>query len=170
MGARLAWLLVGAAFLVGTTWLATSGPVSLEDAVLFGGADLAFVALTPVVLRRWRMVLDPDALYLVFVRVRRVELARIVDAKVVPRDGLTFVLDDGTTESFGALGNAAWSHRRRTATRADLAARGVLGAAALARGEEPPAEYRLPPMKGLKRVAVEDGVVALVVGVIAGSW
>lgn len=168
--ARLAWVLFVGVFLIGTSWLATSDPLSLRDGIVFGCADIAFVALSPVVLFRWRMVLDSDVLYLVFLRVRRIEVRRIVEAKVVPREGLTFVLDDGGTQSFGALGNNAWAHRRKTATRADLAARAVLVAAATARGEDPQAEYRLPPMKGLKRAMVEDGILALIVGLVAGNW
>lgn len=162
-------LLVGV-FLVGTSWLAARGPLSLRDGIVFGCADIAFVALSPVVLFRWRMVLDSDALSLVFLRVRRMEVRTIVEAKVVPREGLTFVLDDGGTESFGALGHNAWAHRRKTATRADLAARAVLAAAAAARGEDPPAAYRLPPMRGMRRAMVEDGILALVVGLVAGNW
>ena len=168
--ARLAWVLLATVFLTGTTWLAMNGPLSLKDGILFGCADIAFISLSPVVLFRWRMVLDSEVVSLVFLRVRRIELGRIVEAKVVPREGLTFVLDDGSTESFGALGNNAWAHRRKAASRADLAARAVLVAAAAARGEEPPVEYRLPPMKGLKRAAVEDGIWALVVGLIVGNW
>ncbi|WP_207024801.1 hypothetical protein [Phycicoccus sp. DTK01] len=168
--ARLSWVLLVTVFLVGTTSLAMSGPLPTKDGLLFACADIAFISLSPVVLFRWRMVLGSDVVSLVFLRVRRIELRRIVEAKVVPREGLTFVLDDGSTESFGALGNTAWAHRRATASRADLAARAVLVAAAEARGEEPPLAYRLPPIKGLKRAAVEDGIWALVVGLIVGNW
>jgi hypothetical protein len=145
------------------------GPLSLKAGTLLGCADIAFISLSPVVLFRWRIVLDSDVVSLMILSVRQIELRRIVEAKVVPREGLTFVLNDGSTESFGALGNNAWAHRRKAASRADLAARAVLVAAA-ARGEALPVEYRLPPMKGVKRAAVEDGIWPLVVGLIVGNW
>lgn len=166
---RLAWLVLGVAFLAGTGWLASDGALSLRDKVLFGAADVAAVTPLPVVLFRWRMVLEADALYLVFLRVRRVPVRDIVDAKAVPKDGLTFVLRDGQTESFGALGNTAWGHRRASPTRADLAARAVLRAAAEARGEEPPGDYRLTPMRGLRKAAIEGGIWAAIVGLLIGN-
>ncbi|KAA1422222.1 hypothetical protein FE697_013715 [Mumia zhuanghuii] len=168
-GHRLSGLLVGAAFLAGTTWLASNGELSLKDKILFGAADITLVILLPVMLFRWRMVLDRDAVTFVFLRVRRVPIEEIVDAKTVPRDGLTFVLRDGGQESFAGLANSAWGHRRTTPTRADNAAREVLCAAAAARGEIPPADFRLPPMRALKRAAVEGGIWAALVALFVGN-
>ena len=87
----------------------------------------------------------------------------------MPREGLTFVLSDGREESFGAVGNSAWGHRKKTATRADLAARAVLCAAATALGEVPASDYRLPPMKGLRKAAIEGGIWAAIVGFLLSS-
>lgn len=169
VGLRLTWLLLGAVLLAGTAWLASDGELSLKDEIMFGTGDISAVILLPVVLFRWRMVLDRDAVYFVFLRVRRVPVEEIVDAKTVPREGLTFVLRNGRRESFGALANSAWGHRRETPTRADRAARVVLCAAAAARGEVPPADFRLPPMRGLKRAAVEGGIWAAIVGLFVSN-
>jgi hypothetical protein len=160
---------MGAAFLAGTTWLASEGGLSVRDKIAFGSADVAAVTLLPIVFFRWRMVLESDDLYLVFLRARRLALREIVEAKSVPGDGLTFALSDGRTESFAAVANSAWGHRRRTPTRADLAARAVLCAAARARGEVPPMDYRLPPLRGLKKSAVEGGIWATIVGLFLGN-
>lgn len=169
VGLRLAWLLLGTALLVGTAWLASDGELSIKDKVMFGTGDIGAVTLLPVVLFRWRMVLDCDAVYFVFLRVRRVPVEEIVEAKTVPRDGLTFVLRNGREESFGALANSAWGHRRETPTRADRAAGAVLSAAAAARGEAPPADFRLPPMRGLRRAAIEGGIWAAIVGLFVSN-
>ena len=169
VGLRLSWLLMGAAFLAGTAWLASEGGLSLRDKIAFSAADVAAVTVLPIVFFRWRMVLDNDHLCLVFVRARRLAVREIVEAKSVPGDGLTFVLSDGRTESFAAVANNAWGHRRRTPTRADLAARAVLCAAARARGDVPPMNYRLPPMRGLKKAAIEGGIWAAIVGLFVGN-
>lgn len=169
VGLRFSWLLIGAAFLAGTAWLASEGGLSLRDKIAFGAADVAAVTVLPIVFFRWRMVLDSDDLHLVFLRTRRLAVREIVEAKSVPGDGLTFVLSDGRTESFAAVASSAWGHRRTTPTRADLAARAVLCAAALARGEVPPMNYRLPPMRGLKKPAIEGGIWAAIVGLFLGN-
>ncbi|QKE84201.1 hypothetical protein [Arthrobacter sp. NEB 688] len=167
---RLGWIVLASTFLVGTSWLATTGELGRSEVVVFTLTDATLVGLTPVVLLRWRMVLGVDALSLVFVRVRRIDLRDVVGAKVLPREGLTFVLDDGTTQSFGGLANSRLAERRAVPSRADRAAHAVLAAAAVVRGEDPPAQYRLPPMRGLRRVLVEDGILALLVAMVAGSW
>lgn len=169
-GLRASYLLIAAAFLVGTTWLYLGGDVlSLRDKVMFSVADLSAVSLLPLILFRWRLVLDRDELSFVFVRVRRLAVRDIVDAKCVAKEGLVFVCSDGTTESFGALGNTAWGHRRTSPTRSDLVARKVLCAAATARGDVPPSDFRLGPLRGVKRAAVEGGIAAFVLGLILGE-
>ncbi len=45
----------------------------------------------------------------------------------------------------------------------------MLCAAASARGEVPPSDYRSPPMMGLRRAVIEGGVWALIVGFHFGS-
>jgi hypothetical protein len=169
VGLRVSWLLIVVALLAGTAWLASGGGLSFRDRIVFGAADVAAVTLLPVVFFRWRMVLDSDDLYLVFLRARRLAVREIVEAKSVPRDGLTFILTDGRTESFAAVANTAWGHRSTTPTRADLAARAVLCAAARARGEAPPTDYRLPPMRGLKKAALEGGIWAAIVSLFVGN-
>jgi len=170
VGLQLTWLVICVAFVAGTAWLALSGGgLSAKDKITFGSADLAAVVFLPVILLRWRMVLEHNELILVFLRARRIPLRNIVGAKTVPKQGLTFVLADGQEHSFSALGNTAWGHRRTEATRADLAARTVLTAAAQARGEVPEFGYRLPPMRGLKKAAIEGGIWAMIVGFFLGN-
>ena len=101
------------------------------------------------------MVLDRDELSFVCVRVRRLAVRDLVDARCVAKEGLVFVCRDGTAEAFGALGNTAWGNRRTSPTRSDLVARTVLCAAARAPGEVPPTDFRLGPLRGGKRAAVE---------------
>ena len=169
-GLRAAYLLVGLAFLAATVWLALDGgPLSSKDLVEFSVADLVVVVGLPIVLFRWRLVLEADELILVFVRVRRLAVREIVEAKCVAGRGLVFVCKDGSEQSFGALGNTAWGHRRKDPTRTDLAARQVLSAAATARGEAPPVDYRVPPLSGLKRAAIKGGIVAFVIGLFLGD-
>jgi hypothetical protein len=45
----------------------------------------------------------------------------------------------------------------------------VLCAAATARGEVPPVGYRLPPVSGLKRAAIEGGIASFVIGAFLGD-
>lgn len=169
-GLRAAYSLLGLAFLTGTVWLASDrGPLSSKDLVEFCVTDLVVVVGLPIVLFRWRLVLEADELIFVFIRVRRLPLGEIVQAKCVARRGLVFVCRDGSDQSFGALGNTAWGHRRKHPTRADLAARTVLCAAAAARGEIPPVDYRLPPLSGVKRAAIEGGIAAFVIGLFIGD-
>lgn len=163
-GLQIAWLVVCLAFLAGTTSLHAHGGLSTKQTVLYAVSDVCIVIFLPVMRFRWRMVLDPDELVFVFLRVRRLPLAEIVEAKSVVRQGLVFVCKDGTEESFGALANSARAHRRDTPTKADLAARTVLCAAARVRGEPAPVDYRLPPLSGVRRAALEGGVVAFILG------
>jgi hypothetical protein len=168
--ARAAYLLLGLAFLAGTVWLATDGgPLTPKDMVEFSTGDLLVLVGLPIVLFRWRMVLEPDELIFVFFRERRQCLREIVEAKCVARRGLVFVCKDGSDQSFAALGNTVRGHRRKNPTRTDLAARAVLCAAATARGEVPPVDYRLPPMSGLKRAAIEGGIAGFVIGLFLGD-
>jgi hypothetical protein len=170
VGQQLACLAIGLGFIGASAWLTVDpADTSMRDRVLVGAAGVLAVVLLPVCLFRWRMLLKQDELVLVFLRTRRLPLREIVAAKTVPRQGLTFVLADGQEDSFGALVNSAWAHRRKEATRADLAARTVLIAAAQARGEVPDFGYRLPPMRGLKRAAIEGGIWAGIVGFFLGS-
>lgn len=145
---------VGAGYL----WLLREGDLSVAQHVLYAATVGSCAFLLPFVLFRWRLVLEPDELIRVFVRTERVPLREVVAAKVVPREGLVFECADGTTLSFGACGNSAWAHRRHHASRADLIARTVLRAAATARGEDAPHDYRLPPVKGLRQAAAEYGL------------
>ncbi len=153
---------------VGYVWSLSEGLTLGKH--LYYGALATFGAVTvPVVLFRWRLVLEPDELIRVFLRVRRVPIRDIVAAKVVPREGFVFVCADGSELSFGALGNSPWSYRRAEPTRADLVARAVLCAAARQRGEEPPLDFRLPPPTGFVRAAIEVGIWAAVIGLVTGG-
>ena len=170
VASRAAYLLLGLAFLAGTAWLASDGgPLSPRDLVMFAVGGLIAVIGLPIVLFRWRMVLEPDELLLVFVRVRRLPLREIVGAKCVAKQGLVFVREDGSEESFAALGNTAWAHRRAKPTPGDLAARAVLCAAARVRGEVAPVDFRLGPVSGIRRAAVEGGIAAFVIGLFLGE-
>jgi len=166
---RLAWLVTGAALMAGTLWLVADGDLSRIQLLTFAAATLVGVVLLPVVLFRWRMVLERDELLLVFLSVRRLPLSEVVGAKMIAREGLTFVCEGGREESFGALGNTAWGHKSEVPTRADLAARTILIAAAEARGEVPPLDYRLPPMGGLKKAALRVGIWTAIVSLILGD-
>jgi hypothetical protein len=168
-GTRAGYLLVGLGLLLGSLWLATHGPISTGHRVEYVVVDLAIVLGLPVVLLRWRLVLEQDELVLVFVRARRLDLREIVAARCVAKQGLVFVCADGSEHSFAGLGNSAWGHRRRHPTRADLAARAVLCAAATARGEVPPVDFRLPPLSGRLQAALEGGVVAFLLGLVLGD-
>lgn len=161
-------MLLGAFLVGGSTWmLSESGPMSVGSLLKFGLADLATLLVLPVALLRWRLVLEPDELILVFLRVRRLPLQDIVEAKCVAGRGLVFVCRNGVEESTQLVGNTAWAHRRKRPTRADLLARAVLCAAADARGDAPPVDYRLAPTSGLKRAALKGGLVALIIGLLA---
>ncbi|GAA4103868.1 hypothetical protein GCM10023066_53100 [Nocardioides kongjuensis] len=170
-GLRIAWLVIGVLFVSGTTWLYLDGEVLSDgDVPLFAVSDLVAVVVLPVVLLRWRLVLTGDELVRVFFRIRRIPLREVVDARNVSRQGLTFVCADGRELTFGGVANSAWGHRRTTPTRADLVARAVLSAAATAQGEEPPVDYRLPPMTGLKQEIIEQGIVGGIVGGIVAFF
>jgi hypothetical protein len=167
-GLRLAGLVIGVLFVGTTVWLYADGEVlSNRDVLLFGVADVVAVVVLPIVLFRWRLVLEDDELVRVFFRVRRLPLHQVVEARNVSRQGLTFVTADAQQMSFGGLGNSAWGHRRSRPGRADLVARAVLCAAAAARGEEPPVDYRLPPMSGLWAAIIEGGIWGAIVGFLA---
>jgi len=164
-GLRITWLVVGILFVSGTVWLYLDGEqLSDREILLFATADLVAVVVLPVMLLRWRLVLVDEELIRVLFRVRRIPVREIVEARNVARQGLTFVTADGRELAFGGLGNSAWGHRRGKPTRADIVARTVLCAAASARGEEPPFDYRLPPMTGLVQAMIEHGIAA---GIIA---
>jgi hypothetical protein len=161
---------LGAAFVAATIWLTAGGEeLSVRDILLLVGVSLLSLVGVPIILFRWRMILEPEELLLVWASVRRVALVEVVDAKCVANQGLVFVLRDGSEEAFGALGNTAWDHRRRNPTTADLAARAVLCAAATARGEDPPIDFRLPPLRGLKKAAVRGGIVSAILGFLLSS-
>ncbi|WP_182377175.1 hypothetical protein [Nocardioides sp. WS12] len=136
----------------------------MKERILYGTGAVTLLSLLPVVLFRWRIVVERDDLLLVFLRVRRVSLKEVVEAKSVAREGLVFVCRDGSEHSFGGLGNSAWAHRRKWPTHTDLVARDVLQAAAGARGEEGPLDYRLPPVRGLMAAAMQWSVGAAIVG------
>ncbi|MGZ4524230.1 MAG: hypothetical protein ACXVXO_12570 [Mycobacteriaceae bacterium] len=107
-GNRAVALLVGLAWLAGTTWLAQSGPASPKEMIEAAVGDLFVLIALPIALFRWRMVLEYDELVCVFIRVRRLNLREIVDAKCVAKQGLVFVCKDGSEHSFGAVGNGRW--------------------------------------------------------------
>jgi hypothetical protein len=160
----------GLACLAGVTWLLLAGgPLSVvqEIACVLGGISLV-VAVPPAVLR-WRLVLERDELVFVFLTTRRLPLREIVDVKSAGNDGLVFTCSDGTQESTSLLGNGLRSHRRANPTQSDLAARAVLCAAARARGEVPPTDFRLPPVKLTKRSLAGGFVLAFVVSLLLGG-
>ena len=164
-GLRITWLIIGVLLLATTIWLYADGEVLTDrDVLLFGVADLLAVVVLPVVLLRWRLVLEDDELARVSFRVHRLPIHQVVEARNVSRRGLTFVTADGRQMTFGGLGNSAWGHRRSGPTRADLVARAVLCTAAAARGEEPPVDYRLPPMSGWWAAIIEGGGWGAIVG------
>lgn len=160
---------LGAAALLLTYWLYSTGePLSLRDRIVFPACDLMAVVLVPVAVLRWRVVLEPDELIFVFLRVRRLALREIVDARCVANRGLVFVCRDGSEEATELLGNSFRGHRRVRPTRSDLAARTVLCAAARLRGESPPYDFRLGPIAGRKEAMIEGGIWALIVGIFLG--
>jgi hypothetical protein len=156
---------VGLAFVATASWLLFGGgPLSLRDRIEFTAGDLVALVVLPVALFRWRLVLERDELAFVFLRVRRVALRDIVEAKCVAGRGLVFVRGDGSDESTQLVSNSAWGHRRKRPTRADLIARTVLCAAAESRGEAPPVDYRLPPLSGLRRASIRGFIAAILIG------
>ncbi|BBH18624.1 hypothetical protein Back2_29110 [Nocardioides baekrokdamisoli] len=169
VGSRAALTLTGIVLLGATITLAITGPMTTKSWLIFTLGDCAWIVGIPVVLFRWRLVLSATELSMVFLRTRRIPVRDIVEVKCVARQGLVFVTRNGHEESFGAFGNSIWSQKRSTPSKADLVAREVLRAAAVARGEEPDLDYRLPPITGLKRAAIEGGIWAAIVGIFLGS-
>ena len=142
--------------------------LSLKQIAMLAVAAAILVAL-PVELYRERLVLETEELVFVGWRVRRLTLREIVDARCVAGRGLVFVCEDGAEEPFAALGNTAWGHRRKRPTRSDLLARTVLAAAARARGDVPIPNYRLAPMFGRRRAAIEAGIIGVIVAFFLGG-
>jgi hypothetical protein len=160
----------GLVLLALTVWLLLDdGPLSIKDTIVFLIGDVVLVIAVPTALFRWRIVLEKDELLFVFLRVRRLAVRDIVEAKCIAGRGVVFVSRDGSDESTCMVANGAWAHRRASPTRADLLARAVLCAAAEARGEVPPVDYRLPPATGFRRVAIRGGIVGFLAGLFLGN-
>ncbi|WP_300680451.1 hypothetical protein [Nocardioides sp.] len=161
-------VLTGLLGLVGGTacaWLLLTGDdQSLKDQGLQALCVIAALVAVPPAVFRWRVVLERDELLFVFLSTRRLPVRDIVQATCSSGDGVAFVCADGRSESTSLVGNGLWSHRRTKPTDADLMARTVLCAAAEARGEAPPTEFRLPPVRLTKRQLLRGGVFAFLFG------
>jgi hypothetical protein len=160
----------GLAFLALLLWmLLDGGPLSMKQTILSVLGVVFLVVAVPPAVFRWRLVLERDELLLVFLTTRRLPLQEIVEARSDRGGGLVFICRDGSRESTSLLSNGLRSHRRANPTAADLAARAVLCAAAEARGEFPPRDFRLPPVRLSKKSVVRAGVFAFVLGLFLGE-
>lgn len=76
---------------------AESGSLLFKDMVEFSVGDLVVVVGLPIVLFRWRMVLESDELSFVFVRVRRLTSRELVEAKCIAGGGWSSSARTGRT-------------------------------------------------------------------------
>jgi hypothetical protein len=168
--AKLLHGLGGPACLALVMWmLFAGGPLSVLQEITCVLVGISLVVAVPPSVLRWRLVLERDELVFVFLTTRRLPLREIVDVKSAGNSGLVFTCSDGTQESTSLLGNGLRSHRRANPTQSDLAARAVLCAAARARGEVPPVDFRLPPVKLSKRSLTRGVVVGFVLSLFLGG-